>query len=588
MTTKGVGYYRMSTDSQQESIPAQRAWAREAARKHGVRLAAEFEDPGVPGGEIEHRPGLQALLAYCEEQFRAGVPVETVLVWDPDRLSRADSLKTAAVLSTLKDGGVAELFTASDGRVDLDDVTHRVLYLLKQDMGRAGFCESLARNTLRGKAQAASRGTWPGGLPPFGYTLEARQLVPDPEQGPVVSFIFTAYASGKYSLSSLGRELERRGDRPYMERRRQERGLPTEGIHWSVRSLECILMNPVYLGHTVWNKRHAGKYARYLGGAVVKDASARGREQDRRRKGIRFLADVRNKAEDRVEVPNTHPALTDAATFAAAQTRLAANRMRTTPIRGGGPWVLSGLVHCAHCGSRLVGETNQCSTKPGAGKTLYYRCWKARKRRCAVLAGVRQETLVAAVVDEIKERFADGPALEALRAQVAQLADKGRAGIQKDRERLLVQLNDLKGKVAQGYANLALLPANLVPGVAAQVQKWERERDETSTALERLGTAAACHEDMTDKVEVALKQLRRLDKVIHKADPAEARAALSGVIKAVRVHFRPGGRAFELDAVEVEMADAVVNLFNTSSWPRTTGVAPPTRPACRAGHGPRW
>src|SRR5262245_19485715 len=84
LAARPVAYYRMSTDAQEGSIPAQKDWARKAAPKEGVRVIAEFEDPGIAGGEIEHRPGLQALLEFCEQRFRRGEAVEAVLVWDPD------------------------------------------------------------------------------------------------------------------------------------------------------------------------------------------------------------------------------------------------------------------------------------------------------------------------------------------------------------------------------------------------------------------------------------------------------------------------------------------------------------------------
>jgi hypothetical protein len=67
---------------------------------------------------------------------------------------------------------------------------------------------------------------------------------------------------------------------------------------------------------------------------------------------------------------------------------------------------------------------------------------------------------------------------------------------------------------------------------------------------------------MENKVEAALNRLRQLHEVILTAEPSEARAALAGVVKAVRVQFRPGGRTFELAAIDMEMADALVNLFN--------------------------
>src|SRR5262245_48366137 len=125
--SRAVAYYRMSTDAQEGSIPAQRDWARRAAAKEGVRVVAEFEDPGIAGGEIEHRPGLQALLEFCEQRFRSGEPVEAVLVWDPDRLSRAGVFEAAGVLARLRAAGVSRLLTASEGWVDCEDAIGRVL-----------------------------------------------------------------------------------------------------------------------------------------------------------------------------------------------------------------------------------------------------------------------------------------------------------------------------------------------------------------------------------------------------------------------------------------------------------------------------
>src|SRR5262249_10362196 len=61
---------------------------------------------------------------------------------------------------------------------------------------------------------------------------------------------------------------------------------------------------------------------------------------------------VLNEGDDVLRVPNTHPPLTDPATFEAVQRRMRLNRTRTTPVRGGGWWVLTGLAHCGACGGR--------------------------------------------------------------------------------------------------------------------------------------------------------------------------------------------------------------------------------------------
>jgi DNA invertase Pin-like site-specific DNA recombinase len=82
-----VAYYRMSTTSQEASVPEQRAWAERAARANGVELVKEFQDDGIPGSEIGRRSGLMDLLAYCEARADTA-PVAAVVVWDADRLSR--------------------------------------------------------------------------------------------------------------------------------------------------------------------------------------------------------------------------------------------------------------------------------------------------------------------------------------------------------------------------------------------------------------------------------------------------------------------------------------------------------------------
>jgi site-specific DNA recombinase len=571
MTTRAVAYFRMSTDAQEGSIPAQRAWAKQAAAREGLRLAAEFDDPGISGGLVDQRPGLQAMLDYADRQFVAGTPLDAVLVWDPDRLSRADSLKTAAVLSRLKDAGVGRLLTASDGWVDLDDATHRILYMLKQDLGRAGFCEGLSRNVLRGKQAKAAQGLWVGGLPPYGYRLDAGKLVPDPETGPVVTWLFAAYAAGTHSMADLLAELHRRGVVPVREARRRANGEPPRPPLWRKNVLHVLFANRTYLGHTVWNLRHAGRYNRVEKGAVVKDVTAREREHARRRRGLEKPPVVRNPEGSVVVVPHTHEPLIDAATFDAVQRLLARNRSRknepgrSTPVRGGGGWILTGLLRCGACGCPMHGLT----ARGAKGETLrYYACSRSRTQRaCWSTKRVRQDVLLAEVVEELREQFSEGPALNTLRARVARLADKGSGAIEADRERLRAALATLEGKIRQAEANLALCSdPDDFRGVSGQLRRWREEREQAARDLERLAAAADAREDVTEKVEAALARLGTLHEAVRDATPAEARAALGAVIDSVTVHVRRAERTAEmgLAAVEVCMADAVVSLFTTS------------------------
>src|SRR5688572_7236089 len=98
-----VAYYRASTSKQEASVPEQKEWAGRAAKAAGVRIVAGFEDDGVTGSEVERRHGPQKLLAWVRERFEAGRGVEALVAWDLDRLSRASSVRTAAVVAQLLD-----------------------------------------------------------------------------------------------------------------------------------------------------------------------------------------------------------------------------------------------------------------------------------------------------------------------------------------------------------------------------------------------------------------------------------------------------------------------------------------------------
>jgi DNA invertase Pin-like site-specific DNA recombinase len=148
-----VAYYRMSTASQADSIPEQRAWAAQVAEAHGVTIQAEFQDDAI-AGDVRDRVGLAALLGYVES--RPG-EVGAVVVWDGDRLSRADSIKTAVFLDRLITAGTSRLLTQG-GWIDFESDMDRLLYNIKQDMGRLAFSKSIGQNVARSGLRRAREG----------------------------------------------------------------------------------------------------------------------------------------------------------------------------------------------------------------------------------------------------------------------------------------------------------------------------------------------------------------------------------------------------------------------------------------------
>jgi DNA invertase Pin-like site-specific DNA recombinase len=109
--------------------------------------------------------GLAALLAYCEARAESDPPA-AVVVWDGDRLSRADSIRTAVVLDRLITAGVSKLLTA-DGWIDLESDIDRLMFNLKQVLSRAAYSKNLSKNVTRSALRRAQEGRWVCARPPY-------------------------------------------------------------------------------------------------------------------------------------------------------------------------------------------------------------------------------------------------------------------------------------------------------------------------------------------------------------------------------------------------------------------------------------
>jgi DNA invertase Pin-like site-specific DNA recombinase len=553
---RAVAYYRMSTAKQEASIPEQREWACRAARTHGVELLAEFQDDGIAGDDIRRRTGLAPLLAWC-----AGHDAEAVVVWDADRLSRADSIRTAAVLDTLMQAGVTRLLT-HEGWIDLEDDVDRLLFHIRQDMSRAAYSKSLSRNVTRSALDRARKGLWVAGRPPYAYRIadDGRLAPGDPAMVETLRWIFRQFASTADSCGEICRKLIEMGAPPPPPRRCKKGGV--KGGRWQRGVINDLLACRAYLGEIVWNASTRGKYSRVVGGDV---AAVRGR-------GGRPFA--HNAPEDWVVTPDAHPALIDRETFDACQKKLAATRRgqpgcRATPVKGGGDWVLSGLLYCGVCGGRMVGVTERRNYN---GKPLVYRYYacKANQRTGAGTCrknAVKQEAVVGEVANLIQASFTDPQRLALLRAELERQAGEAEEDRAADRVRLEDALAALDRQIRQGNRNLAVLPEDRLAGVVAQVRAWEEERAGLARELARLDAAAEVRADYARHVGEALGQVRRLAEIVREATPEEVRNALAGLVEKVTLFFdygppkRNGNRPTFLTSLEVTMREEAAGLL---------------------------
>ncbi|WP_322817960.1 recombinase family protein [Tepidiforma sp.] len=163
------------------------------------------------------------------------------------------------------------------------------------------------------------------GRPPYGYRVgPRRRLELVPEEAVVVRYIFRLYLSENLGVRKIAGRLN-------------DEGIPTRrGGRWSMVTVRDILRNRAYLGH----------YSRF--GTTV---------------------------------TGSHPALVSPEDFRRVQDRL---QSRHTPARQRtvNPFLLSGLVHCARCGNRMIGVSRRQTwlTRSGETRTATYRYYQCESR----------------------------------------------------------------------------------------------------------------------------------------------------------------------------------------------------------------
>ena len=174
-------------DQEYNSIDAQRdagqAYVASQRAEGWIPVADDYDDPAFSGGNME-RPALKRLLADIE----AG-KVDIVVIYKIDRLTRslADFSKMVEVFERqgVSFVSVTQQFntTTSMGRLMLNVL-----------LSFAQFEREVTGERIRDKIAASKRkGMWMGGVPPLGYDVDDRKLVPNPKEAKQVVHIFTRF-----------------------------------------------------------------------------------------------------------------------------------------------------------------------------------------------------------------------------------------------------------------------------------------------------------------------------------------------------------------------------------------------------------
>ena len=248
---------------------------------------------------------------------------------------------------------------------------------------------------------------------------------------------------------------------------------------------------------------------------------------------------MRNDEAEWIVKRDAHPALVDRATFARVQAKLTERKKRTTPAKSKNSdgYILTGLVHSAHCGAKMYG-TKQTVRRHGKVYTYFkYICstyhtkgkdqcgynnvsqdallpFLVRKLRDTVLCGGQRDELARRVRERLECRHKPDPAAEkALTGKVAEL----------DRE------------IEQGTKRLLKAPDEIADLLGAELARILRERDRLGAELVALEDHAPA--DLEADVEATVDRLWTLADELGKANPARLRELVRRMVARIDLWF---------------------------------------------------
>lgn len=223
MKTRAALYCRVSTEQQAQegdSIQAQITALREYCKKNDYEIAGEFIDDGISGTLLDERDELQHLLEEVRKR-----KVDILLFTKLDRYFRnlRHYLNTQEVLDTygVPWKAIWEHYETAtpQGRLMVSQMLSFAQFEAEQTGQRINQVfdyKKTKREVLSGKA-------------PFGYKIEDKHLVPDPDKADIARQVFQTYIDTGSMCETM--------------RLTQGQGLPR-----TQRAFKCLLQNERYIG----------------------------------------------------------------------------------------------------------------------------------------------------------------------------------------------------------------------------------------------------------------------------------------------------------------------------------------------------
>ena len=345
-----AAYIRVSTDNQTELSPdSQIKVVQQYAKQNGYIIPKEyiFRDDGISGRSADKRPQFNEMIATAKQKPS---PFSAVLLWKFSRFARNQE-ESIFYKSMLRKNGI-EVVSVSEPMVEgpFGTLIERII-----EWSDEYYSIRLSGEVKRGMTEKVERGGAVS-VPAFGYNIENKQYVVNPDTAPFVKKIFNDYLNG-VPLIRIAQNLNALKIKT------------TRGNNWENRTVEYVLRNPVYIGKIRWNPK---------------------------RKTSRNYDDP-----DIMIVNGIHESIIDEETFNKTQQLLDEQKkkyLKYTHKASSEEYMLHGLVKCSNCGSSL--------TMAVRGTSL--QCVRYTKGQCGISHSISIKKINTMVIQALELTFATG------------------------------------------------------------------------------------------------------------------------------------------------------------------------------------
>jgi len=581
-TNTAVGYVRRSTDRQEQSINDQKNILTQYAQDNGIRLYKFYIDDAISGTYTLKRKAFLQMITDAERPSRK---FDSIVVYDIKRFGRVDNDEAGYYRHRLKMQGVQVLYVTENFN---GDYTDDLLRPVKQWQARQES-KDLSKVTIRGLLSKSKTGWWMGGVPPFGYDLlyqscdneflhilrfmsdgtkqvldKDKKLVRTLDRGERLSIskkdhatliygsdnrvktakrIFKMYAEVGKGFKAIAHTLN--DDR--IETPRGPKWARIYSGKWAATTIRSIIVNPIYTGDMVWNRRTDARFHRISNGQAVDRDQVHGHRL------------VPNDKTDWIIVRDAHPAIISRRLFQLAKDRLE-NNISSIEQRGMDPrlkthgktwngkrsrFILSGLVKCSLCGSRYQGVTTRKGKTNADGTrtvTYSYGCggYITKGKSVCKMNSIPQEQLENKVIDAVLEFYQ--PYLEKDGREKLAAAIKEQTGFEKqDITEARQRAKDEQERITRIIDNLLdnITPTNR-EHVDKRLNELEKQRQQIETRREELERLSISQDEIEALVTETMKFLSGLKFTLDQGLPQKKLVSLRQCIKKISID-KPAG-----------------------------------------------